>query len=146
MGASESPPKDLITPLDSPDLVSDLHLHGHLVYTGIRVHKDESQHEDQHEVKLFIHKAQKAIQDHYCYVYSRAKGKTIVKGPSVEPSADIWVEEHGWFRDLAVLRQICHDHTVPDAQNQQSIFFSWRDSLLTFLDTHHSGGLWTRSN
>jgi hypothetical protein len=122
---------------------SDSHKHGHLVSTGYydedRVHR------------LFIHLAFPATGPHVCHVYSCSYDQvtggfrvTGANGP--QPSANFTVEEHGWFRDTNLFRQICGNQPGPTGQNPQAAFENWRDHLLAFLDATHGGGMWTRVN
>ncbi|KAF2444293.1 hypothetical protein P171DRAFT_361404 [Karstenula rhodostoma CBS 690.94] len=119
--------------------VSGPHVNGHLVYTG-------KYKGDKKVQRLFIHEKSPSTKQHSCRVYSYNVANQEIDGAPGE-SARTTVIEHGWFRDLAIFEQICANHPTPNGQApQDEIFSSWRDSLLTFLDTHHSGSLWTRIN
>lgn len=142
MGTSETTTE---SPSTTPRNVSDPHINGHLVYTGMKREK-ENPDDDEREAQLFIHASQKATNNHKCYIYSYVVDEAVIDRNFSSESADILVEEHGWFRDVAVFEQICKSLPIPDGQDAQQAFFNWRDSLLTFLDTHYSGNLWTRIN
>jgi hypothetical protein len=121
-----------------PDVeIVEEHPNGHLVYTG----KYEL---DTKVPRLFIHKSKKITMRHECNVYTYNAVDQSIQGAS-GLSADVGITEHGWFRDVDIFKQICLTHPTPNGQTlQDDIFFNWRASLLKFLDTHYSGGLWTR--
>ncbi|KAF1911779.1 hypothetical protein BDU57DRAFT_565176 [Ampelomyces quisqualis] len=66
-------------------------------------------------------------------------GMYTVDGENV--SANITIEEHGWFGNVTIFRQICNNHPTPMANGRspEEIFFDWRDSLLAFFDSNHNG-------
>jgi hypothetical protein len=37
-------------------------------------------------------------------------------------SADFTIEEHGWFRNVTTIRQICNNHSIPISQSPEEIF------------------------
>ncbi|KAF1979692.1 hypothetical protein BU23DRAFT_446130 [Bimuria novae-zelandiae CBS 107.79] len=125
-------------PSTLPDSIFDPHINGHLVSTRIYNYDLIT--------RLFIHLSQKAITNHKCYVYSYDVARQGITGVPPEESEDSTVQERGWFRDVAVFTQICTNHAIPNGQTPEEIFIHWRDSLLEFLDTNNSGGLWTRIN
>lgn len=92
--------------------------------------------------RLFIHVSSQVTKAHNCQVYSYNVANQKIKG-IVGPSASTTVVEHGWVRDLDIIRQICANHSTPNGEKSQIESFSiWRDSLLAFLDTYHSRTLW----
>lgn len=115
--------------------VSDPHINGHLVYTGM--------YTDDLVQQLFIHKSLMATSDHVCDVYSYFEEDNSISYKAQGQSADFTVIEHGWFRDVDIIREICTNHPIPHGENPEEVFIEWRDSLLDFLNTTHSGGLWT---
>jgi hypothetical protein len=54
-------------------------------------------------------------------------------------SADFTIEERGWFRNVTTFQQLYNEHPIPTSQSPEEIFIDWRDSLLAFLDSNHSG-------
>jgi hypothetical protein len=127
---------DLDTCPTSPNSVPDPHSNGHLVSSGM-YGKDSVQ-------ALFIHQSGVATRKHWRAVYYYNVYKQKIVGPLSETSTEFNIEEHGWFRDLAIIKEICKNHPIPNGSDPQEIFIDWRASLLNFLDTNHSGGLWTR--
>jgi len=57
-------------------------------------------------------------------------------------SPDYTIKEHGWFHDTDLFRSICETHPTPSGATPEAVFIDWRDSLLVFLNTNHSGGQW----
>jgi hypothetical protein len=122
---------------------SDPHKHGHLVSTGF--YERDGVH------RMFIHLSSPSIGQHECLVYSCdysqvTGGFQVTGGDQPSPSADRTVQEHGWFRDTNLFRQICNNQPAPTGQNSRAAFENWRDNLLAFLDATHRGGMWTRTN
>ncbi|KAF2650536.1 hypothetical protein K491DRAFT_608635 [Lophiostoma macrostomum CBS 122681] len=121
-------------PSTPSDTVSDPHINGHLVSTGI--HKIDRKH------YLFIHRSLAALGDHECDSYSYDIDGRAIQSVLRGSSTYFTVEEHGWFGDVEIFRQVCANHPIANGQP----FDNWRDSLLAFLDSRYSGGLWTRMN
>ncbi|KAF2443887.1 hypothetical protein P171DRAFT_486599 [Karstenula rhodostoma CBS 690.94] len=119
---------------------SDAHIHGHLVSTGF--------YNEDKVPQLFVHLSKRSIDNHDCLVYSELEdlGKQGIRGDPWKPSADVIIEEHGWFRDIEVFMQICKTHPTPQGGPGEKIFVKWRDTLLEHLDAQYSGGLWTKAN
>jgi hypothetical protein len=126
------------TPTNNPSTPADPgpHINGYLVYTG--------QYATDRVNRLYIHTSSPVTMEHQRLVYSYDQHMQTINGQYRE-SAHIRIEEHGWFRDIAILEQICNNHPTPNGGTPNSLI-NWRDSLLNFLDIYHSGGLWSRVN
>jgi hypothetical protein len=124
------------TPANS---VSGPHVNGHLVSTG--------QYNFDRIKRLYIHLSNQCTIVHPCQVHEYDAGLQIINDCQGD-SADTNIEEHGWFRNVALFQQIVGNHPIPNGQSAEEIFITWRDTLLEFLDTNHGGigGQWTRVN
>jgi hypothetical protein len=111
----------------------------HLVYTEYyeadRVHR------------LFIHYSGQNTTPHRCYAFTCSNtSNQVIKSTLPQRSADYVVNEHGWFDDVSLFRQMCIGHPVPQGQDSESVFISWRDNVLAFLDANYRQSLWLRIN
>ncbi|KAH7110126.1 hypothetical protein B0J11DRAFT_448508 [Dendryphion nanum] len=134
VGTDQTPSEGHLSTL--PDRVSDPHTNGHLVSTGFYI--------DNKVQQLAIHVSLKATTNHNCHSYLYNVDNQGIDEVFSKRSADFTIKEHGWFRNVAIFRQICAKHPVPNGKSPQEIFTNWQHSLLDYLDTNHSGGLWTR--
>ncbi|KAF1913448.1 hypothetical protein BDU57DRAFT_579745 [Ampelomyces quisqualis] len=119
-----------------PDAVSGPHANGYLVYTGLSVAGNNG---------LYIHEADQCTNKHSCWIYEYNAVMLTVLGRG-GPSAEMTIEEHGWFRDRNLFQVIANARVIPAGPGDQ--FIKWRDSLLAILNAVHGGvgGPWTRIN
>lgn len=109
----------------------------HLVSTG--------RYNGEKILRLFIQVSGNNTRKQNCNVYSLppdAKKQVIEEG-LMKKSADVTIEEHGWFGDVDAFGVICKAIRIREDESLDDIFLKWRSSLLKSLDAELEGLIWT---
>jgi hypothetical protein len=108
----------------------------HLVYVGINDGKTE--------LYIQLDQEEPAVASHNCPIYYPDNAGQVVSARN-GTSADVKVEELGWFSDPVAFDAICRGVPVPqNLATQEEAFNDWKSTLLDVLQQNHAQR-WTRN-
>jgi hypothetical protein len=112
---------------------SSPHLNGYLVYTG---------REMDGLIQLYIHGFGSTMNNHLCDAYFPNQQRRQLMYGSKRLSPPYILEEHGWFKDPDVFKEICTNLRFPNHPTQDETFREWRSAVLSTINKYYEA-LWT---
>lgn len=109
------------------------HPNGYLVYTG---------REKNGLIQFYIYSSGRTMSNHLCNTYFPDQRSRQLGYGSDKRSPRYILEEHGWFKDRDVFKEICTNQHLPNHPTQDETFKEWRSTALSTIKKDYES-FWT---